>query len=158
MRPFRSIIGLLAASLLMASTPNAFGGANNADLECKSASSSKPAVRLFGNVPGDFAEFELTFRAGDDAIVMKAPDDKIEVVTELAKGVFTLAVELADGRSLRLYAVPPSVKVKGGSRRLFTASFEALLLEAPKPGYKGPLMAQSLLKDIKISCTLKHSI
>jgi hypothetical protein len=100
----------------------------------------------------------LKLEVGGNSIVMSYPDDKIEVVTELSKGVFTLAVAHSDGRALRLYAVPSSVKVKGGSRSLFDATFDALMLEAPRPGYSGPLTAASVLKDVKLTCTLNHHI
>jgi hypothetical protein len=158
MRLSKCLGALAAAFATLASVPSAFGGADNAKLNCESASSQANPARLSGDVPGDVAEFSLTLDVGGDSIVMSSPDDKIEVVTELSKGVFTLAVAHADGRSLQLYAVPSSVKVKGGSRRLFHATFDAVLLKAPKPGYKGPLMAASMLRDIKLTCTLKHEI
>ena len=153
------VLGVLAigfAAFAFASV--AFGGASNAKLDCKSESANKTPVRLTGDVPGDFAEFSLKLDVGGNSIVMSTPDDKIEVVAELSKGVFTLAVERADGRSLRLYAVPSTVKVKGGSRRLFDARFDAVLLEAPNPGSADPLAEASMLKDVKLGCTMKHEI
>ena len=152
---------LIVLTLMLATSVGsrvASAGANNARLDCKSVDQNKKRVRLHGDVPGDFAEFSLTLEVGDSSITMSMPDDKIEVVTELSKGVFTLAVALADGRPLKLYAIPTSLKVKGGSRRLFDASFDAVLLEAPKPGYVGPLTAASMTKDVKLTCTLKHDI
>jgi hypothetical protein len=155
--PFRSV-SVATVLMTVGFASIAFGGADNAKLDCESATSSETSTRLSGDVPGDFAEFSLKLEVEGSSILMSSPDDKIEVVTELSKGVFTLTVEHSDRRSLRLYAVPSSVKVKGGSRRLFNATFDAVMLQAPKPGYSGPPTAASLVKDIKLTCTLKHHI
>jgi hypothetical protein len=136
---------------------SARAGSNNADLDCKASGTRQP-VSLRGSIPGDFAEFSLTLERGGTSVSMSSPDDRINVVIELAKGVFTMAVNVRDGRELSMYAVPSSVRVKGGSQRLFDATFDAVLLTAPRPGHVGPQTSASLLHDVKMTCTLHHQI
>ena len=82
----------------------------------------------------------------------------INVITAFDKGVFTIAVSLKDTRNLLLYAIPKTVKAHGGSRREVKARFEAILLEAPKPGYKGPVNYDSIVEDVPLTCSFEHAI
>ena len=148
----------LATLALLAIAPRASAGANNANLECKSPDRNPVHVRLHGEIPGDLADFTLTLEVDGKALVMTPAEDTIDVILELAKGVFTLAVERKDHGDLRMYAVPRSVHLRGGSRRLFDARFDAVLLSAPMPGSDDPMMTDAMLRDVKLTCTLQHKV
>jgi hypothetical protein len=109
----------------------ALAGADNASLEC-TGKYNNGVISLTGSVPGDLAEFD--------------------------KGVFTVAATEPDRRNLLLYAIPKSVQAQGGARRNVKASFDAILMEAPKPGYKGPINYYSLIREVPLHCTFKHEV
>jgi hypothetical protein len=132
-------------------------GSNNADFRCQSTQ-GKAKVTLEGNIPGDFASFELRLSGPTGTSTMSDRDDRISVIENFAKGVFTIAVTRADDRNLLLYAVPSTVKRTGGPNGETKATFSAVLLEAPKPGYSGPVAYDSVLRNVKLSCTYEYSI
>jgi hypothetical protein len=100
-------------------------------------------------------DLDLTLTDGTASVAMK-PDqkDRAHVVAAFEDRVFTLAVARADGRDLRLYAVPRSITFKKGPLELH-ARFEAVLLQAPKPGQSG---ADALLRAVKLSCLYDYEI
>jgi hypothetical protein len=149
---------LLAALALSTSAAPANAGASNAILECNSRTGSATHVRLHGDIPGDLADFSLTLEVDGKSLAMTPAEDTIDIIIELARGVFTLAVERKDHGDLRMYAVPKSVRLHGGSRRLFDARFDAVLLSAPKPGFDDPMMSDEMLHDVRLACTLHHSV
>lgn len=127
-------------------------GASDATLECNTKS-GKGGITLSGSIPGDFDEFELRLKSANGVFDMDDNNGTINVITAFDKGVFTIAVSLKeDTRNLLLYAIPKTVKAHGGSRRLVKARFEAILLEAPKPGY------DSIVEDVPLTCSFEHDI
>lgn len=137
---------------------NAMAGAANADLNCKSIGASKPVTLLVGSIPGDFAEFDLVLKHGNKSITMKSEKDHIGVITNFTHKVFTISVMTSNYERLSFYAIPKSIKYKGGASRLYTAKFTAILVSAPKPGTKTPRYTSgSFLKGVKMNCTLHHS-
>ena len=151
----RYIIAAALSASCLASTARA--GANNADFHCVSTQ-GKAKVTLDGNIPGDFASFELRLSDSVGATVMTDRHERISVVENFAKGVFTIAVTREDGRNLLLYALPATVKRSVGSGGESRARFSAVLLEAPKPGYEGPASYETTLRDVSLSCTYEYSI
>jgi len=149
---------LLVPLAFLALAPSARAGANNANLDCRSSERNPMHVRLHGDIPGDLADFSLTLEVDGKSLVMTPAEDTIDVIIELARGVFTLAVERKDQGDLRMYAVPRSVRLKGGSRRLFEARFDAVLLSAPMPGSDDPMMTDAMLRDVKLACTMQHKV
>jgi hypothetical protein len=135
---------------------SAWAGANNAKFQCQGKSSLNQSLTLSGSIPGDFSDFELRLQNKSGAIVMNQVRDKINVIAAFDRRVFTMAVTLADGRNLLLYAIPTSVKAKGGQRREVKASFDAILLEAPKPGVTGNDRS-SIIRDVPLRCSFNHS-
>lgn len=133
-------------------------GAGNAELHCKAKTSGYVGMTISGSIPGDLAEFDLQIKSASGVVVMTNAKEKISVITAFDQGVFTVAVTLPDSRDLLLYAVPKTVKSQGGSRREVTASFDAMLIEGPKPGYKGPVNYESMIRDVLFRCTFEHSV
>lgn len=131
-------------------------GASNSNLECKTKSGNG-GISLSGSIPGDFAEFELRVKRGNNFVDMDGTNGTINVISDFDRGVFTVAVTLEDTRNLLLYAIPESVKAQGGARREVRARFDAILLEAPKPGHKGHINYDSVIRDVLLSCTLEHA-
>jgi hypothetical protein len=133
-------------------------GASNATLECnpKSAQSS---TTLTGSIPGDFAEFSLQLKNKNGVVNMSENNETINVIADFKKGVFTVAVTLKDTRNLLLYAIPNTVKTQsGGANRQIRARFDAILLEAPKPGYNGEVTYDSLIRKVPLACTYEYEI
>lgn len=89
---------------------------------------------------------------------MSDNNETINVITDFSKGVFTVAVTLKDTRQLLLYAIPSTVKTQSGANGLIKARFDAILLEAPKPGYEGEVTYNSLIHKVPLACTYKYSI
>jgi hypothetical protein len=72
--------------------------------------------------------------------------------------VFTITVARKDGRNLILYAIPRAIIYK---TRWHTthARFNAVLMEAPKPGYSGPsYIYDSMIREVKMVCTYDYEI
>lgn len=125
---------------LLAISFNCVAGASNAELKCNSI---KNKVTLEGDIPGDYADFNLTLK-NNKTIIMGNEDDRIEVVTNLSQHIFIASVMLSNKDYFLLYAVPNSIKYRGGSSRLFSANFKAVL--------------NTSSEQIGMQCTLNHSI
>lgn len=147
----------LAVFVLLFSPTHALAGASNADLRCNERSPKDSGTTISGSIPGDYAEFDLKLESAGESILMTEGKEAISVITNFSHRVFTLAVLFPDSRSLKLYAIPKSVRAKGGASREVTATFDAILVEAPKPGYTGPPYYDSLIRDISLSCTFEHA-
>jgi hypothetical protein len=152
----RIAILVVLIALCMAPTA-AHAGANNADFHCTSIPGA-PKITLDGNIPGDFASFELQLSNSAGTTTMSDRDERISVIQDFGKGVFTIAVTRADDRNLLLYALPATVKRSVGPNGETRAKFSAVILEAPKPGYSGPVNYESILRDVRLSCTYEYSI
>ena len=115
---------------------------------------------LQGSIPGDFAEFNLLLKHGKKRLYFK--DKKgytISVISRLEHKVFTLSLFMPDEAPMTLYALPRSVKYKQGENGAFKASFNAVLLLAPKPGIRPPRnTAADYLQDVKMKCSIDYSI
>lgn len=149
---------ILAGTLLILLPGKAGMGAANAQLECRSVDSKTGTLTLKGSIPGDFAEFRLELENKQGKVVMSDAQDNIHVIEDFKRQVFTMTVARVDGPDLQLYAIPNTIKVRRGANRLVDASFDAILLEAPKPEYDGPVDSESVLRGIKMRCTYKYSI
>ena len=154
MASFRALLACFVVSLW---SSGAQAGAANADFHCTSAPGA-PKLALEGNIPGDFASFELRLSSETATETMTDADERISVIENFAKGVFTVAVTRADDRNLLLYALPTTIKLTRGPNREVRASFSAMLLQAPKPGHLGPQTYESTLRDVPLTCTYVHSI
>ena len=131
-------------------------GASNATIECNTKY-GKSGITLSGSIPGDFAEFELRIKNANGVFDMADNNGTINVITAFDHGVFTIAVTMKDTRNLLLYAIPKTVKAQGGNSREVKARFDAILLEAPKPGYKGPVNYDSVVRDVPLNCSFEHA-
>lgn len=135
----------------------AFAGASNADLKCQAR-----GFAIEGNIPGDFAEFDLTVnkagRTGRLASVLNQSNGqteenaKITVVQELRDGVWTLSsARLGDDYGfLQMHALPKTVKMKPTSNG-YRASFQA------KASVNLPELSNETL-DVTVACSLVHEI
>ena len=150
----RVIFACLAISLW---SSGVHAGTANADFHCASAPGASK-LTLDGNIPGDFASFELRLSNEHATETMTDEDGRISVIENFAQGVFTVAVTGSDDRNLLLYALPATIKHTSGPNREVRASFSAMLLQAPKPGHLGPQTYESTLRDAPMSCTYAHSI
>lgn len=151
---------ILTATLLATIfSPQAFAGAANAQIKCVSADGR---ARLEGDVPGDFADFNLTAEINDKngpvtvklhAVVDQTsgqPDEsgRISVIEDLRYGVYTLNAEAKDqSQTIRLYALPKSVRYRKHAYS-YSATFAGKL---------------SLVRDYKylfsnVTCTTDYSI
>lgn len=143
---------------MMASTA-AFAGAANADLSCRSSD----GVTVSGNVPGDFAEFDMTVQQGSKSARLFSVTNQssgqteenatISTVQDLRNGVWTLVsnrmVPGAYGY-VQLYALPKTMKfqtVPNGYNASFTAKLRFNLKD----------IADSSV-DKTVSCTLEYGI
>ena len=148
---------LFACCVLSLWSSGALAGAASADFHCTSAPGA-PKLSLDGNIPGGFASFELRLSSETATETMTDGDERISVIENFAKGVFTVAVTRSDDRNLLLYALPTTIKRTRGPNREVRASFSAMLLQAPKPGHLGPQRYESTLRDVPLTCTYVHSI
>jgi hypothetical protein len=149
---------ILALALLCVASSNAIAGAANATFRCDSAPDRGSKVTIEGTIPGDFAEFELRLIDSNGSIAMSDSRETISVITDFANGVFTLSVARGDQRNLSLYALPKTVKHSRGASRETVATFTAVLVEAPKPGYVGPVNYDAMIRNVRMSCKFSHSI
>jgi len=117
-----------------------------------------PKVTLDGDIPGDFASFELRLSNSAGTVTVSDREERISVIENFAKGVFTIAVTRADDRGLSLYALPDTIKRSVGPNGETRAKFAAVLVNAPKPGYVGPVNYDSMLRDIRLTCAYEYSI
>jgi len=129
--------------------------ASNAKLSCKSTTTNGNNITLNGMIPGDFAEFYLELKMGGKVIFMNDNKDSIYVITDFDQQVFTVAVGRQDGRDLLFYAVPNTLKTKG-NKQYVKATFAAVLMEGPKPGYKGPVTYHAMLHNVKMQCIYEY--
>ncbi len=100
-------------------------GASNAELSCVATNTSGSGITLKGDIPGDTAEFNLTLTNRHGARVWSDADGSAHSVIAFSKGVFTLTLQFNDGAELVLYAIPNTVKAKGGDARLVDARIAA---------------------------------
>lgn len=132
-------------------------GSNNADFHCTSSPGSAK-LALDGNIPGDFASFELRLSNSAGTTTMSDHNERISVIENFEKGVFSIAVTSADYRNLLLYAIPATIKHSAGPYGESKARFSAVILEAPEPGNVGPVNSESTLRNIRLSCTYDYAI
>lgn len=151
------IVFATAVCALCLASPDARAGAANAQLHCVSPSGDA-RIALAGDIPGDFASFELRLSDATATTTMSDRDERISVIENFAKGVFTIAGTRSDDRNLLLYALPASIKRILGPNREFRAKFSAVLLEAPRPGRAGPVSHDSTLRNIRLSCAYEYAI
>jgi hypothetical protein len=143
--------------LVINSSP-AYAGSSNASLECVATNKDGSGVKLSGTIPGDEASFELKLSNKHGELFFSDENEKIVVIAAFKKGVFTMSVALKDSRELILYAIPASVSAQGGDSREVKASFDAILLQAPRPGYVGEVNYDSIIRNVPMRCSFEHSI
>ena len=148
---------LVVLSMLACAT-QLHAGASNATLNCKATNTGGSGITLDGEIPGDFAEFNLTLANRNGALKYSDADGTATTVTAFSQGVFTLKLQLNDGAELVLYAIPKTVKAKGGDARLVDASFDALLMRAPRPGYDPKSTLDAYVRNVPMRCQFHHSV
>jgi hypothetical protein len=148
---------LLFLSLLAFAT-QLYAGASNATLSCQATNAGGSGITLEGEIPGDFAEFNLTLSNRNGTLKYSDADGTATTVIAFSTGVFTLALQLNDGTELVLYAIPKTVKAKGGDARLVEASFDALLLRAPRPGFDPKATLDAYVRNVPMRCQFQHSV
>ena len=74
-------------------------GASNAKLSCQATNAGGSGITLEGEIPGDFAEFNLTLVNRNGALKYSDADGTATTVIAFSQGVFTLALQLNDGRA-----------------------------------------------------------
>jgi hypothetical protein len=147
----------IAALLIHSSTANA--GSSNASFDCAATSKNHSGLKLSGTIPGDESWFELKLsNKKNQSLLLSDKNGKIVVIAAFKKAVFTLSVTLEDSRELLLYAIPATVKAQGGDSREVKASFDAILLQAPKPGYMGDVNYDSMIRNVPMRCSFSHSV
>jgi hypothetical protein len=144
---------------LLASFPaQLHAGASNAELSCEATNTGGSGITLKGDIPGDYSEFNLTLANRNGKRFWSDADGSAHSVIAFSKGVFTLTLQLNDGTDLVLYAIPKTVKAKGGDLRLVDANFDALLLRAPRPGRKPGSTDDAYVRNVPMRCTFHHSV
>lgn len=142
-----------------ANVPVTFAGSGPARISCKSISKKGRTITLKGFIPATEFGFDLVLSDGTSNISMtEDAEDKIYVVEGFENKVFTITVARKDGRNLILYAIPRTIIYK---TRWHTthARFNAVLMEAPKPGYSGPsYIYDSMIREVKMVCTYDYEI
>ena len=133
-------------------------GASNAALSCQATNAGGSGITLEGEIPGDFAEFNLTLVNRNGALKYSDADGTATTVIAFSQGVFTLALQLNDGAELVLYAIPKTVKAKGGDARLVEANFDALLMRAPRPAYDPKSTLDAYVRNVPMRCQFQHSV
>jgi hypothetical protein len=122
-------------------------GSANATLECR----SQDGVTLTGDIPGDFMEFNLSLSMGKSTLKVSDKKEKIFVTEDFLHNVFGLVVDRQDNSPLQLYAIPSTMKSKGGD-----SLFDAVLKQAPHP--QDPDSFQKILRDVDMNCRYHYSI
>ena len=148
---------LLVLSLLAFAT-QLHAGASNATLSCEATNTGGSGITLDGEIPGDFAEFNLTLANRNGTLKYSDADGTATTVTAFSQGVFTLKLQLNNGAELVLYVIPKTVKAKGGDARLVDASFDALLMRAPRPGYDPKSTLDAYVRNVPMRCRFHHSV
>lgn len=148
-------IGTLLAISVFAGQAQA--GGSNAELRCVSKNQK---VTVSGSIPGDFAEFRLAFRENSATMTMtdgpeKERGDRIFVLEDFKRGVFSVAVALPEGLEFKLYGIPQSVR-KAGKRT--TKRFQAILLTAPRPSLRAWNDANAYFHQLPMSCSHKYEL
>jgi len=171
--PFMIVCLLALGAISLASfsfSRNAAAGSAPGVLKCVSIGSTRPAVTLSGQVPGDYEIFDLKVKRGNEEYSLKSPGavdqnmdseerNKLEeegvvssarvvaLVEDFRRGVFTLVLRTPGQYDLRLYALPATIRsrITPNSKK---ASFEALLLEGEVPD----------AKPLRMRCSFDHSI
>jgi hypothetical protein len=148
-------VGVIAAALLLAG--HAQAGSANAELRCVSKGKK---VTVSGNIPGDFAEFELAFAENGATMTMtndtkKGGKDRVFVHEDFKNGVFAVAVAMASGHSFTLYGIPRSVRK---SAKRTNKRFQAVLQTAPRPSLKEWNYAVDFFSRLPMSCRYKYKI
>jgi hypothetical protein len=133
-------------------------GANNAALSCQATNVGGSGITLKGEIPVDFAEFQLTLANRHGELTWSHADGTAQSVVAFGKGVFTLTLQLKDGSSLALYAIPSSVKAQGGDRRLVDAHFDAMLMHAPRPGFDPKSTLDANVRNVPMRCHFHHGV
>jgi hypothetical protein len=147
---------ILAASFCLLISSQAFAGASNAGINCKSAD----GLTLTGNIPGDFAEFDVTIRQADKSSrVYSLTNQKTgqlegngtaTAVQSLKDGVYTITInrESPSHGFIEMFAIPKTVVFKSVSGG-YTATFSAKL--------SFRLFSDDIV-DKTVQCTMKYSI
>jgi hypothetical protein len=150
--PRRARAAGLALATLLGSPLVARAGTGPASLAC-----SGPGLTLKGLIPATEAALNLTLTEGSHQVVMLAEQgDTVQVIEAFDDRVFTLTVtRKAAGAPLRLYARPGSIKLRKETHGQY-ARFQAVLLEAPKPGPAGTPPA--VLRGVKLACQYDYEI
>jgi len=130
------------------------GGAANADFECKAKSGD---ITLTGDIPGDFAEFNLVLRDGKAEEKFSDQKEKIYVIEDFSRGVFSFVVDRKEETPVQIYAIPDTIKAKQIPNGM-NATFDAVLQLAPIPGYSGPISYNATLHDVEMGCKYHYSI
>jgi hypothetical protein len=149
---------LFLLSLLAIFTAPLYAGTSNAELQCNATNAGGSGITLKGEIPGDLAEFNLRLANRNGALRYSDDDGVAHSVIAFSKGVFTLIVQLNDGFDLILYAIPNTLKAKGGDSRLVDAHFDAILLRAPRPGYQPESTQDAYVRNVPMRCSFHHSL
>ena len=151
----RNVIGLFCG--VLASSP-VFAGAANIELQCGGVERAHSSIRLSGEIPPDFAEFTLSFAAGESKIRWTNEKDQIATDVDLKRRVFRVVVTPADGAQFRFHAIPGSIKYEGDPGRQFSVTFDGLIETAPDPTASGGTVAPGhWLKNIRVKCSAQKT-
>lgn len=131
---------LATMALLSMTSVQAFAGASNVFIDCKSADGK---AQLHGDVPGDFAEFDLDAKAqqpnGTLSISLydrtnqqtgqTEKNGRVAVVDDVDNGVYTIFSEDSEStQQIKLYAIPRTLKVSRHSVNFHTSFTGKLIL------------------------------
>jgi hypothetical protein len=124
-------------------------GAANAKFKCQDR--SNVGIVLDGNIPGNFAEFDLELTKDGKSVRMSSSGDNLFITNDFREDVFVLRVIRDQGAWLTLYGKRGTRKSKGGNGWDWFR-IDAVLKTAPDPASDGRL------QDVPMTCTYDYSI
>lgn len=125
----------------------ALAGATNDDIKCE----ANGKTVLSGDVPGDFASFDVTLTSAGGSVALSDVAAKIDVAQYYEDGVWTLNIERSSPYGfLQMHALPKTMifkRIPNG----YTASFTA------KAEYNFSEVAAST-QTMTLKCTLRYQL
>ena len=139
--------------LLLLSVGTVQAGANNADIRCENSQ----GYFLSGDVPGDFASFNIKVHTYKGAIKYNEGNSEIYIAEDLNKSVFNFAISSDSLTDLIFYVLPSSVKIVRNNSSDFSATFNGIIKDGPRPSDNDEV-DEKRLTEIKLTCSYEYSI
>ena len=137
--------------LLAAGTVQA--GGNNAEIRCENSQD----YFLSGDVPGDFASFNIKVHTYKGAINYNEDNSELYIAADLKKSVFNFVISSDSLTDLIFYMLPSSVKIVRNNPEDFSATFNGIIKDGPRPSGNNEV-DEKRLTEIKLTCSYEYSI